>query len=168
MDASAITKRLVGAMALVVVWSLWATAAHGASISGSGTDSRDAASGEPDLERLTIGYDDSAGVIIATYTFYPGVWRPASLYLRFGLSKPGQGGCLANPEEPDLDFHAQGDVEIGILGEARLNARTGSTARIPAGYAGGPVYSWTLPGSDPWDPQPHALRLSSSALATGA
>ena len=122
--------------ALIVVGSMnGISSAHAATFFGSGPDSGDAPRGKPDLERLSIGYDDSAGVITATYTFYPRSWQPPSLYLRFGLSKPGQGGCLRNAEEPDLNFRAAGDFEaVGIWGYADLNPRTGSTKRF---YTGG-------------------------------
>ena len=136
---------------LLIVGSLTgASSAYAASISGSGADPADAPSGKPDLERLSIGYDDSEGVITATFTLYPRYWQTPSLYLRFGLSKPGQGGCLSNADEPDLNFRAAGDFEsgVGIWGYADLNARTGSTERVWAGPAaeGNFTFSYTLPG----------------------
>ncbi len=150
---------------LVVVASMAGVgSAHAAGFSGSGLDPDDAPRGKPDLERLSIGYDDSAGVITVTYKFHERAWQPLSLYLRFGLSKPGQGGCLLDPQEPDLDFRAAGDFEsgAGIGGYADLNARTGSTRRLFTGPAdeGRVTFSYKLPGiNEDYTPAPPAPEL---------
>ncbi len=119
-------KALSAVLAVIVLFCV-ASPAHAASISGSARDPRDTRSDKPDLERLTIGYDDAAGVVTATFRFYQGPYYAGpSLYLRFGLSKMRQGGCIANPTEPDLDFRAEGDYEgAGIpgLGHAQSQNR---------------------------------------------
>ncbi len=125
-------------MALVAL--AWGEPVHAATVSGTGLDARDAVGSRPDLERLTVSYDDSRGLVEATYRMYEGPFNDFEhmVLLRFGLSKPGQGGCATPATEPDLDFRAVlvfADEPTGFRSAATFNPRTGFSATIPARYS---------------------------------
>src|SRR4051812_22621058 len=64
-------------------------------ISGISTDPRgDARPGQPDFRSVTVQYDEASGFIRATLSLYS--WQGYS-YLRFGLSRPHNGGCEYQP-----------------------------------------------------------------------
>jgi hypothetical protein len=93
-------------------------------ISGTSTDPRgDARGGQPDFRSVTIQYDEATGFIRATLSLYS--WQGYS-YLRFGLSRPHNGGCEYQPTEPDLDVHSLYDYrgEGAMVSYATFNERT--------------------------------------------
>jgi hypothetical protein len=157
---------------LVAVASLWCSAtAFAAPVSGEGSDRRDAAPGKPDLERVLVSYDGETGRILVTFRFYRMASNQA-LHVRLGLSKPGQGGCLASAQEPDLDFRGFGafDTGVGISGRATLHPRTGSTTVIPTDIAqeAFPSYTWRIGGpSTPPDNGYEPLDLSAELQGRG-
>ena len=104
-----------------------------ATIGGTRADPDDVPNGRPDLSRITVSYDEGSNAVTVDYRLHSVGTQPTRF--RVGLSTTGSGGCATPPFEPDLDI--TGVVSGGTgTAEARLDPRTGSSARITGSVSG--------------------------------
>lgn len=124
--------------------------AHATTYSGSVTDPVDRPAGKPDLKSFEASYDDTAGVVKATFTLQQDAPR---VQFRFGLSRKDHGGCAVPPEQPDLNVTGLvvTSDEGGAIAQATLNSRTGLYFPLdePVVSGGSPSFTVTLDDGEP-------------------